>query len=403
MGLIKAAISSVSGTLADQWKEAIRCDNMDNDTLMVKITTPTGVISNDSTVIVGPGQCALIYDNGRIIDASAEEGVYTFDSSSTPSLFAGQFGGMFKEMWQRFTYNGATAKEQAVYFFNIKEILDNKFGTSSPILYEDWGHPIMNARTNSYIGMSVKIRCFGTYTFRISDPFLFFKLAGTADEYKKDQLESQLHSEIMDAFSNVLNSLCDEEHKVPALKLRSNTDEIKQIMSENVYDQTIRDRGLQLIAFAVESVTLDEESQDKIDSYELGGDQYSQQGALTDAYSQAIRDAANNANGPATGMMGIGMMNMASGGAFGFATNGNGPEYMKPQTLEKDEPKVEAPIEESKPEGVKCPNCGNMITANFCMECGTKKPEEPQEKFCSNCGAKANPNAKFCMECGTQL
>ena len=121
MGLIRAAVGAVSGTLKDQWKEAIRCENLDNDTLMVKKTTPTGVISNGSTVIVGPGQCAIIYDNGRILDASAEEGVYKFDTSSTPSLFAGQFGGMFKEMWQRFTYNGATAKEQAVYFFNTKE------------------------------------------------------------------------------------------------------------------------------------------------------------------------------------------------------------------------------------------------------------------------------------------
>ena len=102
-------------------------------------------------------------------------------------------------------------------------------------------------------------------------------------------------------------------------------------------------------------------------------------------------------------MMGIGMMNMASGGIFGGVTNGNGLEYMKPQTLQPEEPKVETPTEEPKLEGVKCPNCGNMITANFCMECGTKKPEQSQEKFCSNCGAKANPNARFCVECGTQL
>ena len=126
MGLIKAATGAVSSTLKDQWKEAIRCEDMTNEILMVKKTTPTGVITNKSTIIVAPGQCAIIYDNGRVIDATAEEGIYTFDSSSSPSFFAGQFGAVFKEMWQRFTYNGATSKEQAVFFFNIKEIMDNQ-------------------------------------------------------------------------------------------------------------------------------------------------------------------------------------------------------------------------------------------------------------------------------------
>ena len=98
MGLIKAAVGAVGSTLHDQWKEAIRCEDLGNNILMKKVTTPNGVISNGSTIIVGPGQCAIIYDNGRIVDASAEEGIFTFDSSSTPSLFAGDFGGMFKEM-----------------------------------------------------------------------------------------------------------------------------------------------------------------------------------------------------------------------------------------------------------------------------------------------------------------
>lgn len=391
MGLIKAAVSAVGSTLHDQWKEAIRCEDLDNETLMVKKTTPTGVISNGSTIIVGPGQCAIIYDNGRILDASAEEGVFTFDSSSTPSLFAGQFGGMFKEMWQRFTYNGATAKEQAVYFFNIKEIINNKFGTSTPIMYKDWGHPIMNARTNSYIGMSVRVRCHGTYTFKICDPFQFMKsIGGTADVYKKEELEAQMQSEVVSAFSNVMNSLGSDEHKIEVLELQNKTDEIKKIMDENIFDENIRNRGIQLISFAVEPVSLDEESQTKIDNYEIGGDQYQQQGVLTGSFGEALKGAANNANGASTGMMGIGMMNMATGNAFGgIATNK--PEYMKPQDLSIND------------NGVKCPKCGSIITGNFCVECGTKKPEEAQARFCTKCGKEVENNAKFCMNCGNEL
>ena len=114
MGLIKAAVGAIGSTLHDQWKEAIRCEDMGNDILMMKKTTKNGVISNGSTIIVGQGQCAIIYDNGKVIDATAEEGYYKFDTSSTPSMFEGEFKGMFKEMWERFTYNGASSKQQAV-------------------------------------------------------------------------------------------------------------------------------------------------------------------------------------------------------------------------------------------------------------------------------------------------
>ena len=252
MGLIKAAASAIGSTMHDQWKEAIRCENMTNDILMVKKTTPNGVISNKSTIIVAPGQCAIIFDNGRVIDATAEEGVYTFDSSSTPSFFAGQFGAVFKEMWQRFTYNGASAKQQAVFFFNTKEIIDNKFGTAAPIPFQDWSHPIPNQMTNTLTPLRVEVKCFGKYTFRIADPALFMsKLAGTADIYKKDELVEQLRTEVMSVFQNVANELGTAKYKVPVLEMPSQTDEIREMMDEKVFDAKIRERGIEIVCFAV--------------------------------------------------------------------------------------------------------------------------------------------------------
>ena len=313
MGLIKAAVGAVGSTLHDQWKEAIRCEDMTNDVLMVKKSTPNGVISNKSTVIVAPGQCAIIYDNGRVIDATAEEGVYTFDDSSTPSFFAGQFGAVFKEMWQRFTYNGATAKQQAVFFFNIKEIIDNKFGTPAPVPFQDWSHPIPNQMTGTMTPLRVEVKCFGKYTFKIANPALFMnEIAGTADVYKKDNLVEQIRSEVIASFQNVLNELGNSEHKVPVLELPSQTDEIKEMMDEKVFDEPVRRRGISLVGFAVESVTLDEESEKKIDDYELSSNANMQQGRLVGAYADAVKDAANNSGGAANGFMGIGMMNMAS-------------------------------------------------------------------------------------------
>ncbi len=398
MGLIKAAVGAIGSTLHDQWKEAIRCDDLGNDILMKKVTTPNGVISNGSTVIVGPGQCAIIYDNGKIVDASAEEGFYTFDSSSTPSLFAGQFGDTFKEMWQRFTYNGASAKQQAVFFFNIKEITDNGFGTSTPVPYKDWGHPIMNARTNSYIGMSVKIKCYGKYTFKISDPFTFMSVfAGTADIYRKETLTEQIRTEVVSSFINVLNGLCTDQYKVEALEIPSKTLEIKKLMDENEFDKNIRNRGIQLVTFNVEGVSLDDESNEKINKYEIGGDAYQQQGELVGAYSEAIPEAAKNENGAMNGFMGIGLMNMASNGMVGGAqTNAfQGAKPMQPQS----NPEEKQPAKENKNTWV-CPNCQKEVDGNFCSHCGAKKPDQ---KFCTKCGKKLSPTHKFCPECGTQV
>ena len=407
MGLIKAAVNAVGSTLHDQWKEAIRCENMENDVLMVKKTTSTGVITNKSTIVVAPGQCAIIYDNGKVIDATAEEGYYTFDSSSSPSFFAGQFGEVFKEMWQRFTYNGATAKEQAVFFFNIKEIMDNKFGTPAPIPFQDWSHPIPNQMTNTLNPLRVQIKCFGKFTFSIMNPALFMqKIAGTADIYKKDQVVEQLRSEVIAVFQNVTNELGTSKYKVPVLEMPSQTDEIRQMMDEKVFDEKIRERGIKIDSFAVESVTLDAESEKKIDEYELSSNAYMQQGKMVSAYSEAVKSAAENSGGAVNGFMGIGMMNMNTGNTVGGAVSGpwNNTENSK-MDLSKQEETVEKPVEETKneePAVAKGPNsdkwtceCGSENEGKFCTNCGSPKP-----RICKKCNNKLSKDSKFCSNCG---
>lgn len=367
MGLIKAAVSAVGSTLHDQWKEFITCGDLGQDILMKKVTTKNGIITKDSAIQVAPGQIAVIFQSGKILDATAEEGVYIFDESASPSFFAGDFTAVFKEMWTRFTYNGATNKEQAVFFLNAKEIMDNKFGTPAPIPFQDWSHPIPNQMTNSITPLRVEVKCFGKYTFKIEDPAVFMsKVAGTADEFRKDSLVEQMRSEVIGAFQNVLNELGNSNHKTPVLELPSSTDEIKKMMDEKVFDQPIRDRGLSIVGFVVESVTLDEESNKKIDNYELSSNGYMQQGTLTGAYANAVVDAANNQNGAANGFMGIGMMNMASGGVMGGVATGanintqganqNTNQYQQGTNLQNKF----------------CPNCGKEVNGIFCSNCGTK-------------------------------
>ena len=383
MGLIKAAVEAAGSTLHDQWKDFIRCEDLGNDILMKRVSTPNGIVSKDSAVQVAPGQIAVIFDSGKILDATAEEGIYTFDSSTSPSFFAGQFGPVFKEMWNRFTYGGGVSKEQAVFFINAKEIIDNKFGTPAPIPFQDWSHPIPNQMTNSVTPLRVDVKCFGKYTFKITDPSTFMsKIAGTAEEYKKDTIIEQMRSEVIASFQNVLNELGTSAHKVPVLELPSQTDEIKKVMDEKVFDQPIRDRGMSIVGFAVESVTLSDESQKKIDNYELSSNSFMQKGTLTGAYAQAVQDAAKNEAGAVNGMMGVGMVNIASGGAMGGAINNQ-----TPGTSMNLDPY----------------NTGVVAgaTAQAAPQEGAPAQAEGEKKFCPQCGAENHGN--FCTKCGTKL
>lgn len=438
MGLIKAAGQAISSTFGDQFLSAISCEDMGNDILMRKKEDKNGTIAKGSRIMVAPGQVAVLYDSGKILDATAEPGVYTYDSSSTPSFFAGQFGPVFKEMWERFKFGGAIAKEQAVYFFNVKEIVGNKFGTPNPIPYRDWGHPLLNARNGGYTPMRLDIKCYGTYTFRISNPAVFMaNIAGTAAVYQKGMLVEQMRSEVVGAFTNVLNSLSEDQYKIEALALPNKTDEIKDIMSKENFDGSITNRGISLVAFAVESVTLTEESKQKIDQYELAGDQYQQQGVLTEAYANAVQNAAKNSSGAMTGFMGMGMMGMNTGNPFGTVTSNvaNTTNYANPNPNAYQEAvKPTAPSNPqaapSNPQAVPgnpvggapgatavvasvanngsaeewtC-KCGNKNAGKFCTSCGMSKEEATKKVVvCPRCQKEWKEGTKFCGECGQKL
>ena len=226
--------------------------------------------------------------------------------------------------------------------------------------------------------LRVEVKCFGKYTFKIEDPAVFMsKVAGTTDEFRKDAIVEQMRSEVIGSFQNVLNELGNSNHKTPVLELPSRTDEIKKVMDEKVFDQPIRDRGLSLVGFIVESVTLSEDSEEKIDNYELSSNSFMQQGTLVGAYANAVQDAANNANGSMNGFMGVGMMNMASGGMMGGAAQG---AFQTPGF-------TAAQVNNPAPAAPTAPAAGAVAPAGakFCPECGTPTNGA---KFCSNCGMK---------------
>ena len=375
MGLIKSAFKSISSTLHDQWEEYISCDSLDNETLVVKKTTENGIISNKSRIQVAPGQVALIFDSGKILDATAEEGIYTFDSSTSPSLFAGDFGGMFKEMWERFKFNGATSKEQAVFYVNVKEIINNKFGSSSPMSYPDPEY------------RNIYIRYYGMYSFKITDPFAFVSnIAGNvSDKYTKTELMEQANAEFVSALDVSLQSCASEG--VVFSSLPSKQLLIAKHMNEALDEEWKKLRGIEIVSVAIEKITPDDESRARIEKFD-NASMYSRTdyaaGRMVDATATAMENAASNENGAGTGFMGLGMMNMA-----GNTMVGNPLEYVK-QNEEKKEQEV-------KQIANVCSNCGSQENGNFCSKCGTKIEKQ---KFCANCGEKITGN--FCSNCGAK-
>ena len=377
MGLIKSAVSSISSTLHDQWEEYITCDSLDNNTLVVKKTTKNGIISNKSRIQVAPGQVALIFDSGKILDATAEEGIYTFDSSSSPSLFAGQFGEMFKEMWERFKFNGVPSKEQAIFYVNTKEIIDNKFGSSSPVAYPDPEYK------------NIYIRYFGVYSFKVCDPFAFISnIAGNVkDTYTKEQLMEQANAEFVSALDVSLNACAADGIVFSSLPSKQLV--LAKHMNEALDEEWKHLRGMEVVSVAIEKITPDEESRERIQKFDnasmYGREEYAA-GRMVDATATAMENAASNANGATTGFMGLGMMNNATG-----AMVGNPLEYVKKSSEEKKE-------EVKAVDGIKCPNCGSVEKGKFCSKCGTKLETV---KHCPNCGEVVT--GKFCANCGEKV
>ena len=200
MGLIKAGVGALGGTLADQWKEFFYCEALDKEVLCKKGEKRIGnrssntkgndnIISSGSGIAVADGQCMIIVEQGKIVEVCAEPGEFTWDASTEPSIFTGKLSESVKKSFAtiggRFTYGGDTGKDQRVYYFNTKEILDNKFGTPNPFMFD-----VVNKR----IGMTrtVQVRCNGIYTYKIIDPILFYKevCGNVVDEFLREEIDS---------------------------------------------------------------------------------------------------------------------------------------------------------------------------------------------------------------------
>ena len=413
MGLIKAALGSVGSVLADQWKEYFYCDSMASNVLVTKGKKRTSsrnsntkgsdnIISNGSVIAVNEGQCMMIVEQGKIVEFAAEAGEYTWNSSSEPTIFQGGLEGLegsWETLKRRFAFGGDTAKDQRVYFFNLKELVGNKYGTPAPI-------PFRVVDNNIGLDMDVSIRCNGEYSYKIADPMLFYKnvCGNVSQDYTRDQLDSQLKSEFLTALQPAFARISALGIRYSALP--GHTMELAQAMNEVLSSKWGATRGLAIVAVGVNSVTASAEDEATIKELQKSAVFRNTNMAaahMVQAQAEAMKTAAGNKNGAMMGFMG---MNMAqSAGGFNAASLFQ---------MGQQQPAAPAPAAPAAPAAGantwKC-SCGAVNTGKFCMECGASKPADGwvcscgavnKGKFCSECGAKkpASEPLYRCDKCG---
>ena len=392
MGLIKAGIGSVGGVLADQWKEFFYCEALDKEVLVTKgqkrvsgrssnTKGSDNIITSGSGIAVADGQCMIIVEQGKVVEVCAEPGEFTYDASTEPSIFSGSFGDSLKKTFQtigkRFTFGGDTAKDQRVYYFNTKELIDNKFGTANPV-------PFRVVDSKIGLDIDVAVRCAGVYSYKIADPILFYTnvCGNVEEEYRREELDPQLKSEFISALQPAFGRLSALEMRPNQIVLHNT--ELEQAMNEALSAKWGELRGLKVVSVALSTVTLPEEDADLIKQAQRNAmlrDPSMAGATLVGAQAEAMKAAAANEAGAMTGFMGMGMAMNAGG------TNAQNLFAMGQQ---QGQPAAQG--------GWQCA-CGAVNQGNFCQNCGAKKPEGP--KFCPNCGQPASGN--FCPNCGAKL
>ncbi|MBR5796483.1 MAG: SPFH domain-containing protein [Erysipelotrichaceae bacterium] len=401
MGLIKAALSATTGVIADQMKEYFYCDAIENSVLVLKGRKRNAghgsdnIISNGSIINVADGQCMIIVESGKIVDICAEPGEYTYDTSTEPSVFFGDLKenipAIFKEIGKRFTFDGVAPKDQRIYFFNTKEIMSNKYGTPNPVPFR-----VVDQRAG--IDLDIGLRCFGEYSYRLVNPLLFYQnvCGNIKSEYTRDEIDAQLKSELLTALQPAfgkLSALGIRYSSIPA-----HTTELADALREELSASWGDRMGIEIQKIGVSSIKANEEDEQMIKEMQRTAAYADPKLAMAytiTAKGEAMKGAANNTNGPATGFFNLNMLNQATNDAT-------------LQTLQQMANTSPATQTTTNISSWIC-SCGATNTGKFCSECGTPKPTNEtwtctcgtvnKGKFCSNCG-QPKPETKQCSDCG---
>lgn len=420
MGIIRAAINSIKGGLADSWQEVIQPRPMSGTLAMVpgeKVTHGTSqntkgtpnTVSNGSVIQVYDNQCMLLIDGGKVADFTAEPGYYQVSNSSMPSLFCGQFGDSLKETFSRIKYGGIPSQSQYVIYINLAEIPGILFGTKNVVNYFD-----------NFYNAELFLRAHGTYSIKITDPLKFYQevvdkgLVTTCQPFDYKTKALQYSGEFETALSSAINNFSADGFRISFIKGKSR--EFGQYMAQTLDEEWEQQRGFQVQTVSI-NISYNDESTDLINMRNKGAmlsDAAVQQGYVAANVAEGMKAAGSNSNGAMAGFMGMGMgMNAGSGILGGYQQNphynNQQPQQMPQQQMNNNGAQPQQPQQpqqaqtaQAQPAGGWTCACGAVNTGKFCSECGAKKPDAPKKRFCVNCGNELKDNQKFCPECGTK-
>jgi membrane protease subunit (stomatin/prohibitin family) len=454
LGLIKAAVGAVGSVLADQWKEFFYCESIDVNMLAVKgkrredprssnTKGPDNIISDGSSIAVADGQAMIIVEQGKIVEFCAEPGEFIYDTSTEPSIFNGtlsedikktfanigkRFGygevtydtstepsifnenldedikKTFENIEKRFEYGGQKPKDQRIYYFNLKEIVSNKYGTPNPI-------PFRVVDKNIGLDADIAVRCNGEYSYKLTDPLLFYtNVCGNVDfAYHRDQIDGMLKSELLTALQPAFAKISDMGVRYSSLP--GHTLELADALNEILSKKWAESRGLTISSFAINSVTASPEDENMIKELQRTAviRNAGMAGAtIVSAQADAMKTAAANPNGSMMGFWGMNAaMNAGSNAGAFFNVDAQNKMQFAQAAQQSDGWQCECgevnkgkfcnecgkprPIDESW----KC-DCGEVSKGNFCSECGKPKPTDNRWK----CDCGTVNKGKFCSECG---
>lgn len=416
MGLIQAALVATGSAFGDSWKEFFYCDALPADVLVVKGKKKTSVLSankgndniitNGSKIAVSDGQCMIIVDQGAVVEVCAVPGEYVYDMSTEPSLFGGNLGNNIKETFKvigkRIAFGGDTAHDQRIYYFNLKELTNNKFGTQNPV-------PFRMTYTDIGRSFTVGVRCNGVYSYRIADPLLFYTnvCGNVSAAYTRANIDQQLKSEFLNALNPAFARLSQNGLRYDELPLH--TVELSDAMGSVLSPQWSEKRGLEIVSVAINSVTISKDDEERIKKFEdtaWNRDASNAAAMLVNAQANAMTAAAGNSNGAAMGFYGMNMAQQAGGinaqalFQMGAQQRNNSADSWHCSCGADNTGKFCANCGSPKPaaQGAwKC-SCGAENTGKFCQNCGKPKPADNGSWKCS-CGAENT--GKFCQNCGS--
>ena len=402
MGFIQAIKGAVGGTLADQWQDFYGPMTGVSPTAAIFPGIPMGtnrgrgenykgnanVISNGSKIIVPEGTALITVQEGAVTGIITEPGGYIYNNQdiNSKSIFAGDgfIDSLVKSSWEKFKFGGIPAANQLVFYVNLKEIPNNKFGTQSEIYWDD-----------AFFGTQVGALTRGTYSLRIIDPILFVKnfvpvkyLTTGGDIFDFQDMDNdaseQLFNEVVSSLSAAFSLYTNDPGKGNRIsRIQSDQIGFAQSLSSAVEEgyQWKSTRGLEIVKTAIVSIEYDEDTKQLMKDVKAAdalagsrGDSFMKQ-----SVARGIQAAGENGGGDGIAFMGMGMnAAMNTMNAMGQSNNPNSyqPNFSQNQQAMNQQPINQQPVNNQQAEQPPVDPTTKLIEMKKILDAGVITEEE---------------------------